>query len=144
MTNPYDPPNSPPPSVVQKASAAFEKKRHGCLTAHLILIIVANSLTAIATPMSVQNIRQAIPGFPTWVVWPIALMAILNVVFAVALFNWKKWGFFGFCGTATIAFALNIYSGVGIGQSIVGLAGVAILFLVLQIGGERKGWVQLD
>ena len=94
--------------------------------------------------MSVQNIQQAMPDFPTWVVWPITLMAILNVIFAVALFNWKKWGFFGFAATAMIAFAFNIYANVGIGQSIAGLSGIAILFLVLQIGGEKKGWVQLD
>ena len=144
MTNPYDPPRSPAPIVDQRTSTKFEKQRHGCLTAWLILMIVANSLAAIVTPMSVQNIQQTMPNFPTWLVWPIVLMAILNIVFAVALFNWKKWGFFGFAATTIISFSLNIYAGVGIAQSIVGLSGIAILFLVLQIGGERKGWVQLD
>jgi hypothetical protein len=120
------------------------KTRHGCLTAWLILMILANSLTAITTPLLASAIRQNIPGFPGWVVWPISLLALLNVVFAVALFNWKKWGFIGFCATSILALALNLYAGIGVGQSLLGLLGIVILYAVLQIGGEKKGWTHLE
>ena len=69
---------------------------------------------------------------------------ILNIVCAVALFQWKKWGFFGFVATSILALGLNLTIGLNIFQVILGLAGIAILYGVLQIGNERKGWTQLE
>lgn len=120
------------------------KQRHGCLTAWLILIIIANGLTALITPLAIGSIRQAIPGFPTWMVWPIALLSILNVIFAIALFNWMKWGFYGFVVNSLIAFGLNLYAGIGILQSVLGLVGIPVLYGVLHIGGKTSGWAQLE
>lgn len=120
------------------------KNRHGCLTAYLIFMIVVNAITAIVTPLFTGAIQETIPGFPVWVSWVMAAGALLNIVFAVALLKWRKWGFFGFCAISAVAFMLNLYAGLGIGQSIFGLLGLAILYAVLQIGGEEKGWDQLE
>lgn len=120
------------------------KQRHGCLTAWLILMIIANGFAAIVTPAMAAQLQQANPNFPTWIVWPIALLGVLNVVFTIVLFNWKMWGFVGFCVNALIAFGLNLYAGIGVGQAIFGLTGIAVLFGVLQIGGKDKGWSQLE
>jgi hypothetical protein len=49
-----------------------------------------------------------------------------------------------FLVSSIIVLILNLSSGVGIGQSLLGLLGVVILYAVLQIGGENKGWTQLD
>ena len=57
---------------------------------------------------------------------------------------WKKWGFYGFCGSAAAALVVNLSIGVGPAQSFMGLIGVGLLYAVLQIGGENKGWTQLD
>ena len=120
------------------------KQRHVLLTAWLVFMIIANCATAVITPMSVGSIQRALPTFPAWMVWPITLSAVLNVAFAIALFNWKKWGFFGFLITSAAAFAQNVYVGVGIPQLVLGLMGVAILYGVLQIGGQKSGWSQLE
>lgn len=120
------------------------KERHGCLTAWLILMILANGFTALVTPLSVASIQETLPNFPTWVVWPITLIAVLNVAYAVALFNWKKWGFYGFVLNAVLAFGLNLYAGIGIPQAIIGLFGIAVLYGVLQIGSPKSGWAQMD
>ena len=68
----------------------------------------------------------------------------MNVVFAIAIFQWKKWGFFGVIVNTIVAFGINMYAGVGIGQSVLGLVGVGVLFGVLQIGGDQNGWSQLE
>jgi hypothetical protein len=94
--------------------------------------------------MLVGNIQQALPTFPAWMVWPFTLGAVLNIAFAIALFNWKKWGFFGFLVTGVATFALNIYVGIGIPRAVLGLMGIAILYGVLQIGGQKSGWSQLE
>ena len=120
------------------------KQRHFLLTAWLVFMIVANGATAVITPMLVGNIQQALPTFPAWMVWPITLSAVVNVAFAIALFNWKKWGFFGFLVTSVATFAQNIYVGIGIPRTVLGLMGLAILYGVLQIGGQKSGWSQLE
>jgi len=120
------------------------KKRHGCLTAWLILMIVANALTAILIPLSAAAVQQTNPNFPVWVLWVTASLAVLNILFAAALLAWKKWGFYGFAVNSGIAFGLNLYAGLPLQQAFVGLGGILLLFLVLQIGGDRKGWTQLE
>jgi hypothetical protein len=107
-------------------------------------MIIVNGFTAILTPLMLGQIQQAIPNFPAWVVWPTVLLATLNVVFAIALFNWKKWGFFGFLGSAVVGVALNTYAGISPCQTASGALGIVFLYGVLKIGGEKSGWAQLD
>jgi hypothetical protein len=120
------------------------KQRHFLLTAWLVFMIIANGATAVITPMTLDYIQRALPAFPAWMAWSIALCAILNIAFAIALFNRKKWGFFGFLVTTVVASAQNIYVGIGIPRTLLGLLGVAILYGVLQIGGQKSGWSQLE
>lgn len=119
-------------------------KRHGCLTAFLIVMIVANVLTALIYLFASDTVRQTYPDAPAWIFVLLAVMGLLNVAFAVALFQWKRWGFYGFVATAAVAFVVNLYIGLGIGQALFGLAGVAILYAVLQIGDDRKAWPHLE
>lgn len=120
------------------------KTRHGCLTAFLILIIIANSATALMYLFRGVAIRQSIPNMPGFAIPLLIVMALFNLLCAIALFRWKKWGFWGFCGSSIVALTLNLYLGLGIGPSLGGLVGLLLLFGVLHIGKENKGWPQLD
>lgn len=106
-------------------------------------MIIANTLAAVATPLSVTTMRQSglTPNLFTLAV--VTLCAAANVAFAVALFKWQKWGFYGFIVTCTIALVINLYIGVGIGHSLTGLIGFVILYWVLNIGGANKAWPRL-
>ena len=53
-------------------------------------------------------------------------------------------GFFGALATSIVTFVINLMVGLNIVQAILGLTGFAILYGVLHIGEERKGWTQLD
>jgi hypothetical protein len=118
--------------------------RHGCLTAWLVLMIIANSATAVVYILGSDTVSQALPDMPGWVFPVLIVFSLFNLVCAVALFQWKKWGFWGFCITSIVALVVNLSSGLGIGSSLTGLIGLAVLFGVLQIGDENKGWPQLD
>jgi hypothetical protein len=120
------------------------KQRHGCLTAYLVVMIVLNSMTALLYIFGTAFINRGLPNAPSWALPVLAVGAILNVVFAVALFRWKKWGFFGFVAISILALCVNVTIGLNIFQIIVGLAGIAVLYGVLQIGNEKKGWTQLE
>lgn len=125
---------------------AMKKQRHGCLAAWLILMIIVDSLTAqfyLFELFDSGAIRREVPSARGW--FPIlAFLAILNVFFAIRLLSWKKQAFFGFVGTSIGAFIVNLAIGLDITVAALGLAGVAILYGVLHIGKENKGWPQLE
>lgn len=120
-----------------------DKKRHGCLTTWLILMLIGNSGTALLYLFGSEALRQTIPNAPAWVFSLLIVMSLCNLACTIALFNWKKWGFWGFCATSVIALAINLSIGLGVASSLSGLLGVILLYGVLQIGKEKKGWSQL-
>jgi xanthosine utilization system XapX-like protein len=121
---------------------ATTKGRHGCLTAWLILMIIANAVTALTYVVLILFGRKTVA--PAWALLALAVACIANVLFAVALFRWKKWGFFGFLGTTILTLVINLRNGIKPTFASIGLFGIVILYAVLQIGGERKGWNQLE
>lgn len=120
------------------------KSRHGLLTAVLVIMLIANAGVAISYLMHPGAIRAAIPSAPFWSVYVLAALSVFNLVCVIALWFWKRWGFWGFCRSAVVAFVANLSFGLGPAQSLLGLAGIVILFGVLQIGRESKGWPQLE
>lgn len=134
MDNPTEPPSFPAPSL---------PPRHGCLTAWLVFMIIANAAAAIMTPLSAAGMKQA--GLqPSPVILGIVVIgALANIAFAIALFRWRKWGFYGLVATSIIALVTNLSLGLGIGRSVFGLAGIALLYWLLNMGGERKAWPHL-
>jgi hypothetical protein len=116
------------------------KQRHGCLTAWLVLMLIGNA-GLVGFLLAIAAIKQRIPT--GWAFPVSAVIGVMNVVFVVAIFRWKKWGFVGLVLTSILAFVLNLMFGFGIGRSLLGLMGPAILYGVLQLGKERKGWTQL-
>lgn len=107
-------------------------------------MIVANALTAFGYLVGGQAVREQLPGMPAWAIPVLIVMSLFNLVCALALFQWKRWGFWGFCVSGVVALVVNLSSGLGIGSSIAGFSGIILLFGVLQIGRENKGWPQLD
>jgi len=115
-----------------------ERKRGGCLTTFLILMLIANPLTGLYYLLAGSTVRQSLPNLPAWAIPVLALLAFANLVFALAIWKWKKWGVYGFVGSAFVAFLVNLIS-IGILGSLFGLVGVAILAFLL-----RSVWNQMD
>ncbi len=123
-----------------------EKQRHGCVTAWLILMIVANSLTAITYFLASNVIVQNFPGNITQTkVYLLAILGSFNVLFAVMLMKWKKAGFIGYIITSVGTLIVNITSGIDPLQSVFGLVGVGVLFAILQIKRNSvSAWENLE
>jgi hypothetical protein len=122
------------------------KQRHGCVTAWLVLMIILNSLTALLYLFGGDIISKNLQaGISNTMLILLAILGIMNVVFSVILFLWKKWGFWGFIITSIGAFVINLSIGLGVGQSILGLFGIAVLYGVLQIKKENiSAWTNLE
>jgi hypothetical protein len=143
----HNPPIEAPPA--ESPGAEKTRKRSGYLTAYLIFLIVCAVIAIFLYSaylvkanfiMSVQNL----PVLPLWSVLALLLAGILELVCSIAVFNWKKWGFWVFCLTA--AFLCIVYVLLHlVSFSFGGLVGVVILFVMLNIGDEdHKAWPQMD
>lgn len=78
--------------------------------------------------------------------WGLAFLGLCNVIFAVLIFKWKKLGFHGFLITSILGLILNFMIGIGLGQSIAGLVGVALLYGILQLkaANGQSAWDGLE
>ena len=123
------------------------KERHGCVTAWLVLMIIGSGLSAFAYLFQGDAISAVLPSSPSKMLLSgLAIMGLLNVAFAVMMLQWKKMGFYGFAASACIVFVINLSIGIGFVQSIFGLAGVAILYAILQIPAKNgnSAWKGLE
>ncbi len=120
------------------------KVRHGCLTKWLIFAMMVNLGITLIFLINYSTLKVLSPTAPSWIFPLLPISSILNVVFLIALFRWKKWGFWGLIGTTIVLIPINLMLGTGIIQSFQGLLALAILFGLLQIGKENKGWSQLE
>ena len=133
------------------------KKRHGCLTAWLVVLIILNTfsiLSSVITYFFFDPEMFQMPGMPaidlpTWLIAAGALYAVICLIFTIALFMWRKWAFWGYIGVNMLYIAIIMLAGRPFLEIIYGLISsvivIVILFGVLQIGGdENKGWKQLE
>ncbi|MCP3673840.1 MAG: hypothetical protein GY829_05145 [Gammaproteobacteria bacterium] len=138
-TNPYQAPETE--EFINPNNLQGKKSRHGCLTAYLILMIIANSGTFL---LYLYLLIANVANFPAWTIPVLCFFGVVNLTCSIALLKLKKWGFYGFVASSIVVTGVNVLSGIAISSSFGGLIGIAILFGVLQIGKENKGWTQLD
>jgi len=126
-------------TVDEQKKSPVQKQRHGCLTAYLILMVIAH--IAVLYIFFFYALGSVISDDREILVFLIGMF--FNFVCIIALFSWKKWGFWGLVASSVVSFFLNLSMGKG-GFSILGLVGLLILYGVLHIGGKKNGWAQLD
>lgn len=119
------------------------KRHHVFLTIYLALLVAANPCAALLCMAKLANVKRPLPDEVWWMAALAASLAAANTVGAIALFRWKKWGFWVLSVSAAVGFLVNIgldttMSGFG------GLLGIVILLLALNIGDENQGWPQLE
>ena len=129
---------------VTEPALSQEKERHGCLTAYLVVMILANSAMVLLYVFGSEAVNRSHPTAPNWALPVLSGLGIFNIVCAIALLRLKKWGFWGQVTSAAIIVAVNLAIGLGAWSAFGGLVAVLILYGVLHIGATNKGWPQLD
>ncbi len=105
----------------------MERKRGGCLTTWLLLVIVSNSVSGLYNLILLSDNSQMgiIIGFSV-------LVAFGSIIFAIGMLNWKKWGVIGL-GVSIVVGNLTAV-GLGVASGFVTL----IIQLGLLIGLTNK------
>jgi hypothetical protein len=96
-------------------------------------MLIAHFFTALYYLNLILNssIASAYPNVPSWIFYIYGLLGLANLVFIIFLFRWKRWAFFAFCGSAIIAFIMNLAIGLGIVAAIFGLIAPMILYTIM-------------
>lgn len=131
----------------QQAATPGEKRRHGCLTAYLIVLMVGAILGSVSyLVMSEQALSLNDPELPGSIRRPVmVLLNLLMALCAFAIWRWKRWGFWGFVAVGLVGGVLKAcLSPDHRGGLVFAVAGSLLLYGVLRIGKERQGWKQLD
>ena len=134
-------PASTVPAFTASPLGADAKRRHGCLTAWLVLMAAGNTLTALVyADLTVVGLPQ-VPAFrEAWTAPVLGALGVANVVFAIALLRWKRWGFYGFAATTVAAFCVNITIGLNPLLAATVLIAPALLYALLMVGGDQSAW----
>lgn len=110
------------------------KKRHGCLSSVLILLVVSSLLTSVI----ISIYGDKIAGITTTIIILNILAVISELVFIYLIFKWKKIGFYGLIMT----YLFNLYIVDKVGNldisTVLGIClRVGLLYFALQI--KKKG-----
>lgn len=121
---------------VGEQTKRLEPQRSCFLAGYLILMMVANLITGLSYLVARSQLQRVLLNFPVWATIGLGLVALSNFVFAIAIWNWRKWGVYGFWISVGVTFLLQLVSGqpwyvatIGI---LFGILGIAILMYLLQ------------
>jgi hypothetical protein len=115
----------------------IERKRGGCLVAFLIVASVANAMVGVSYLAQGAELSRLLPDMPAWIFPLLGVLSLANLGFIIAIWQWKKWGAYGFFATAAIVFVINVLT-IGAG-AFTGLLGVVLLGFLL-----RPVWDEME
>jgi hypothetical protein len=125
-------------------AAEPEKKRNNVLTFYLNFMIIANGLASIINLFAFAKLKGKNTG-EELLFFAFSVVCVLNIIFVMQILKWKKSGFNNLAYLAAIMFCINLFTGISLGSSILGLAGLFILYAFLQFEKDGKSaWVQLE
>jgi hypothetical protein len=104
------------------------RTRGGCLTTFLVLMILFNVAVPAYYLVAGHQVRRLNPNFPTWGPTLFVLMGVINLICAIGVWRWRRWGVIGYGATALCFFTVPGQNPV---LAILGLLGPVVLsFLV--------------
>lgn len=115
-----------------------ERKRSGCLTALIIVIMISSVLSALSYIFLGSMISDTYLDMDGWAVPALIVISIADLIFAFGTWNWKKWGVIGYGISTLVTFFINIIV-VGYLPAVIGLLGFIILLFLI-----RPKWKYLE
>lgn len=116
--------------------------RHILATIWLSIILAGNAVASPVYLIGNSELKKVLPQAPD-IFWQICgVLGMVVVACCVALFMWKKWGFWVICMISTVVTVAELVMGFGF-ASFIGPAAVLLLFGLLNLGGDNSAWKHL-
>lgn len=139
-----DPDTSVAASANQGASLGLPPKRlHWALVAFLLIVIVLAALFLLANGFLLWRLERRGPADTPVLLVVTTLRCAADIIFAIALFNRRRWGFYGIVVTTIVGAFEIAFAGDGVVRSLSALLRVPLLYWLLNLGGSRKAWPRL-
>jgi len=146
--------NNPPEEFPQQQSPPTSQ-RHGCLTAWLVVALIANTLclwyacdtiTKIIVYFSRKTVNSALVPALTHdrnILIMTAICNVGNILAVIALFRWRKWGAYALYAIPVINLGFRMMAGERNRIFVILPIHMLLVYIVLNVGGEKKAWPRL-
>ncbi len=121
----------PAPPPASSSSQAGVPKRGGCLTAFLMFALTSNPFIALLY-LLIAPVIQGYSRDIAWVVPGSILGAIVSFFLALAVWNWKKVGVFGYAASYVVGIVVCLAAGLPIYAALLQLLGLVILISLVR------------
>lgn len=126
-----------------------QRRAHkGYVLGYLFTLVVFYTLTlifnvyAMTDEQTAQRLRVVLK-VPDAAMALVTICAAVDLLWIVAIFFWQRLGFYGFLVTSVVMFLGHLQVKTPVGQAVLALVPVAILFFLLQLGTPRSTWSQM-
>lgn len=102
------------------------------LLTFLLFPNVIGTLSYILVLTKASPTFNALQTAPLWATHAFGILVMLNVVLIVNLFRWRKWAFFGFCGSVAAALLVSALIGTELRILVLGTLGPVVLYVLLR------------
>jgi hypothetical protein len=116
--------------VTQQATPA--PVRGGCLSTFLVLMLIFNGLLILLYGFFLLSGRVLLATAPSWALPVLLCLGAVNLVSAIALWRWQRWGLYALVASCLVIFGVNLSLGNSILVCLLGLAGPVILLLLIR------------
>lgn len=108
-----------------------QKKHRTWAMLWLVIMVIGNALSFLSYLFGGTALRNVM-GYPLWSIILLGALSACNVVIAIALLKWKKWGFYAFILSAVASFCVNLALPIHFIIVVLGLLGPALLWYFIQ------------
>jgi len=126
--------------------ASQNKKRHIIVTLFLILTILADAYGVYSSFFGDESEiinNSDISSKAIMIIF--GILGIVDIFLITLILKWSKNAFWAICVTSIITFFINIFTGVSLTFSLIGLFGLLLFFAILQIKyNQKSAWKNLE
>jgi hypothetical protein len=125
----------------KQGKVKIDPRRGVWLTIFLVLSFIGNAIAAIIAFVTGFNLLPSISELGIAVITTTAVLfalAATNIAFVVGIWQWKKWGVYGFSAVTIIVFIFNVI-GSGFTSAALGLVGLGVLLFLV-----RNVWTEME
>lgn len=117
----------------------IRKKRGIFLTVWLILLPIANTVILLLS-LIVFAVYEGIFRTTSGLIFTLAIVPILNIVFSIAVWKWKRWGVFGLGVMSIAASAISGLSFHFLHLAPIGIVGIIVLAILVRPVWKHLEW----